>query len=341
MGGEVAPTPKPTPTATPIPIPAAEADADATRGDLAARQPSPRSRPSGGRVRSLTCYLRRVTKGRDLDGRVVVITGANIGIGLAVAEALAARGARLRLLCRSLDKAAPVVDDLRARAGHDDVHAIACDLGSLATVRTAAASLLARDEPLHLLVNNAGVAGQRGVTTDGFELHFGVNHLGHFLLTTLLLERLRASAPARIVHVASGNHYKAPGIDWELVRQPTRSITGLPEYGASKLANVLFSAELARRLAGTGVTTYAVNPGRVASNIWQRMPWPLRPLFKLTMLSTAEGAFSTIHAACDLEAESGRYFDRRGREQAPSQPARDPALAAELWSRSEAWTAGT
>ncbi|MBL0212317.1 MAG: SDR family NAD(P)-dependent oxidoreductase [Myxococcales bacterium] len=280
-----------------------------------------------------------MTKLRDLAGKVVVITGANIGIGRAVAEAMADRGARLRLLCRSLDKAAPVVEELRARAGHDDVVAIACDLGSLATVRTAATALLARDEPLHVLVNNAGVAGQRGLTTDGFELHFGVNHLGHFLLTTLLLDRLRASAPARIVHVASGNHYKAPGLDWDAVQKPTVSITGLPEYGASKLANVLFSAELARRLAGTRVTTYAVNPGRVASNIWQRLPWPFRPLFKLTMLSTAEGAFSTIRAALDLEAESGRYFDRRAREQAPSAPAQDLALASELWERSLAWTA--
>lgn len=271
----------------------------------------------------------------------MVITGANIGIGRAVAEALAARGARLRLVCRSLDKAAPVVATLRDLAGHDDVVAIACDLGRLASVREAAAALLSRDEPIHILVNNAGVAGQRGLTADGFELHFGVNHLGHFLLTTLLLDRVRASAPARIVHVASGSHYGAPGLDWDLVRRPTASISGLPEYAVSKLANVLFTAELARRLDGTGVTTYAVNPGRVASNIWQRLPWPLRPLFKLTMLSTHEGAFSTIQAATDLAAPSGRYFDRRAREQPASAPARDRALAAELWARSEAWIGRT
>ncbi|MEO7094615.1 MAG: SDR family NAD(P)-dependent oxidoreductase [Polyangiales bacterium] len=275
----------------------------------------------------------------DLRNKVVVITGANIGIGRAVAEDLAGRGARLRLLCRSLDRAAPVIADLRARCGHDDVHAIACDLGSLASVRTAAAEILAREEPLHVLVNNAGVAGQRGLTSDGFELHFGVNHLGHFLLTNLLLERLRASAPARIVHVASGNHFKAKGIDWDAVRKPTASISGLPEYAASKLGNVLFCAELARRLEGTNVTTYAVNPGRVASNIWQRLPWPIRPLFKMTMLTTQEGAFSTIRAASDLEGASGRYFDKRAREQTASAPGRDAALARELWSRSEAWVA--
>jgi NAD(P)-dependent dehydrogenase (short-subunit alcohol dehydrogenase family) len=271
-----------------------------------------------------------------------VITGANIGIGRAVARVMAERGARLRLLCRSLDKAAPVVDELRVLAGHDDVIAIPCELGRLASVRAAAAGLLARDEPLHLLINNAGVGGQRGLTEDGFELHFGVNHLGHFLLTTLLLDRLRvaarASAPARIVHVASGSHYKARGIVWDALRQPTSSITGMPEYGVSKLANVLFTAELARRLEGTNVTTYAVNPGRVASNIWQRMPWPIRPLFKLTMRSTERGAFSTTHAALAAEG-TGRYYDQRGRDTPPSAPAQDRALAAELWSRSAAWVA--
>lgn len=271
---------------------------------------------------------------RDLEGKLVAITGANIGIGRAVAEQLAARGARLRLLCRSLAKTAPVIDALRA--GGTDAEAIACDLGELASVRAAAAELLARDEPLHVLVNNAGVAGQRGQTADGFELAFGTNHLGHFLLTTLLLDRLRASGSSRIVHVASGNHYKAHAIDWAALERPTASYTGLPEYGVSKLANVLFSAELARRLDGTGVTTFAVNPGRVASNIWQRMPPPFRQLFKLTMISTEEGAYSTVRAATDLPG-SGRYFDAKARERAPNPLAQDPALAAELWRRSEAW----
>jgi retinol dehydrogenase 12 len=272
---------------------------------------------------------------RDLEDRTIVITGANIGIGLAVSRALAARGARLRLLCRSPERVAPVVREL---GEHTDVVAIRCDLGCLASVDAAATELLARDEALHVLINNAGVAGQRGITEDGFELHFGVNHLGHFLLTTRLLDRLRASAPARLVHVSSNNHYRAAGIDWAAVRGSTRSYTGLPEYSVSKLANVLFSAELARRLAGTGVTSHALNPGRVASNIWQRMPWPIRPLFKLTMLSTEQGAYSTIRAATDLEG-SGEYYDARARARPPNPIARDPDLAAELWERSERWIA--
>jgi retinol dehydrogenase-12 len=275
---------------------------------------------------------------RPLADRVVVITGANIGIGRAAAVELAQRGARIRILCRSLSKAAPVVDELRALAGHDDVHAIECDLGNLASVRTAAAAVLARDEPLHILINNAGVAGQRGATSDGFELQFGVNHLGHFLLTTLLLDRLRASAPSRIVHVASSNHRGARGFDWEAVRRPTASIAGLHEYNVSKLANVLFSAELSRRLEGSGVTSYAINPGRVASNIWQRIPWPFRQLFKLTMLTTEEGARSTLHAATSGDVVSGRYYGARCTEEKVSAEGRDEALATELWKRSEAWT---
>jgi retinol dehydrogenase 12 len=290
---------------------------------------------SAGR-RSLLDDERRRAYGprmRDLEGKIVAITGANIGIGRAVAESLAARGAHLRLLCRSLDKAAPVVDALRE---HTDVVAIACDLGRLASVREAAAELLARDEPLHILINNAGVGGQRGVTADGFELHFGVNHLGHFLLTNLLLERLRSSAPARIVHVASGSHYKARGIDWDALQAATASVSGFPEYTVSKLANVLFNAELARRLEGSGVTTYAVNPGRIASNIWQRVPWPIRPLFKLTMWSPERGAYSTTRAATDL-LTTGGYYDKFAVEQPASEPARDAALATELWNRSLRW----
>ncbi|HLL23551.1 MAG TPA: SDR family NAD(P)-dependent oxidoreductase, partial [Kofleriaceae bacterium] len=257
----------------------------------------------------------------DLHGKIVAITGANIGLGRAIARDFAARGARLRLLVRSLEKVAPLLAEL------PDATAIECDLGSLASVEAAANALLACDEPLHVLVNNAGVAGQRGVTTDGFELQFGVNHLGHFLLTNRLLDRLVASAPARIVHVASGSHFQAKGIPWDALRARTRSVTGMPEYAVSKLANVLFSAELARRLEGTGVTTYAVNPGRVATNIWQRMPWPIRPLFKLTMLTPEDGARSTIAAATELEG-TGLYYDRHARVQEASAPGRDVALAA-------------
>src|SRR5262249_36137784 len=152
-------------------------------------------------------------------------------------------------------------------------------------VRACAQTLTSSDEPLHVLINNAGLAGQRGLTASGFELAFGTNYIGPFLLTNLLLDRLRDSAPARIVNVASDSHYGAKGIDYDAVHAPTKSRTAMPEYSVSKLANVLHAQELGRRLEGSGVTTYSLHPGVIASDIWRRVPWPARPLMKLTMRS--------------------------------------------------------
>ncbi|MBO0776124.1 MAG: SDR family NAD(P)-dependent oxidoreductase, partial [Actinobacteria bacterium] len=197
---------------------------------------------------------------------------------------------------------------------------------------------LALGEPLHVLINNAGVGGQRGLTADGFELMFGVNHLGHFALTAALLDRLAASAPARVVTVASDAHYQARGIDFGALRQRTRSFTGVAEYAVSKLCNVLFSAELARRTAGRGITTYSLHPGVVASDIWRRVPWPVRPLMKARMLSTEQGARTPLYCATapELAEASGRFYDNC-RERAPSRFATGE-LARQLWDRSEAWT---
>ena len=159
------------------------------------------------------------------------------------------------------------------------------DLADLSSAQACADAFLARGEPLHVLVNNAGVGGARGLTRQGFEMTFGINHLGHFALTSALLGRLTESAPSRVVNVSSDSHYSAQGIDFEALRQPARGITGLPEYAVSKLCNVLFTQELARRTAGTGVTAYALHPGVVASDIWRRVPWPVRPLVTRRMLS--------------------------------------------------------
>lgn len=275
---------------------------------------------------------------RPLDNVVAIVTGANAGIGRATALELARRGARVFLAARSEEKTRPVVDEIARAAPATRPEFLPLDLGDLESVRRAAADFLRRDLPLPLLVNNAGVAGQRGMTKSGFELAFGTNHVGHFLFTSLLLERVKQSAPARIVTVASRAHYRASGIDFHAVRRPTRSVTGLDEYGVSKLANVLFSAELARRLAGTRVNTYSLHPGVVASNIWQRVPLPARFLMKLFMISNDEGAATTLHCATSAEAaaESGLYYDKC-RTKRPSAAARDERLARELWERSEAW----
>jgi NAD(P)-dependent dehydrogenase (short-subunit alcohol dehydrogenase family) len=241
------------------------------------------------------------------------------------------------MACRSLEKAQPVAEAIRAEAKNDAVEVVEVDLASFASIRRTAAALLARDLPIHVLINNAGLAA-RGLTADGFELVFGTNHLGHFLLTHLLLERLRASVPARIVTIASRAHYKASGIDFEAVRRPTASLTALPEYEVSKLANVLFSAELARRLGNNGITTYSLHPGVIASDIWRRIPWPLRPLALSFMSSLEDGARAVLDAAVNpaRAGETGRYYNE-GQERHPSKLAQDPELARRLWEESARW----
>ncbi|MCU1350420.1 MAG: family oxidoreductase [Acidobacteria bacterium] len=271
---------------------------------------------------------------------MALVTGANTGIGKVTARALALRGAHVFIACRSRERTEPVLAEIRTAAPQAQIEAIPLDLGDLASVRICAAELLGRGLPLHLLVNNAGVAPHRGdMSASGFELAFGVNHMGHFLLTALLLERLRESAPSRIVTVASEAHRGVRGMEWDALRRPTASATGFAEYSRSKLANVLFSAELGRRLAGSDVTTYALHPGVVASDIWRGVPAPLRALIKLFMITPERGAKTTIHCATSVEAgrETALYYER-SKIKAPSAVAQDAALARELWQRSEEWS---
>src|SRR5437588_2376457 len=273
----------------------------------------------------------------DLAGRTCLVTGANTGIGKATAQELARMGARVHLACRSEAKTRPVVEEIVSTTGNPAVTFLPLDLADLSSVRAAAQTFLDGDEALHILVNNAGVAGQRGVTADGFELAFGVNHLGHFLLAQLLLDRIVASAPARIVNVSSEGHYQAKVIDFDALRQPTRSFTGLPEYAVSKLCNVLFTQELARRLDPSAVSASSLHPGAIGSDIWRRVPWPIRPLMTLFMKSPEEGAETTIYCATapELAGTSGRYYDNC-RERDASTFA-TPELARQLWEHSEAW----
>ena len=268
-----------------------------------------------------------------------LVTGANTGIGKATALALARRGGRVYVAARSAAKGEAAVADVKAATGSESVWFLALDLADLRSVRACADAFLAREEPLHVLVNNAGIGGAHGVTKQGFELTFGVNHLGHFLLTRLLLDRLVSSAPARVVTVASDAHYGARGIDFDALRRPARGITGLPAYGVSKLCNVLFSAELARRTAGTGVHAYALHPGVVASDIWRRVPWPVRPLVTRRMLSVSDGAATSVYCATsgEVAGDSGLFYDKCAMREASA--VATPSLAAELWQRSEDWTA--
>ncbi len=273
----------------------------------------------------------------ELDNRTFLVTGASSGIGRETALELARRGARVFLASRSERKTRPVMDEIVAQTGNSRLEFLHLDLGDLASVRGCANEFLRSGEPLHVLVNNAGMAGARGTTASGFELAWGTNYVGPFLLTGLLIDRLRESAPARVVNVASIGHYRASGVDFEAVRQPTKTRTGFSEYCVSKLGNVLHAQELARRLAGTGVTTYSLHPGEIATDVWRRVPWPVRPLIKLRMQSPAEGARTPLFCATSPEvaADSGHYYDECRRTE-PSATA-TPELAGELWGQSVAW----
>jgi dehydrogenase/reductase SDR family protein 13 len=271
-------------------------------------------------------------------GRLVLVTGATSGIGQAMVEALAPRGARVVLAARSEPRARVVIDGIRAAHPSAQVEFLPLELAEFASVRRAAASLLESGRPLDVLVNNAGVAGTTGLSADGFDLTYATNHLGPFLLTELLRPALEAAPQGRIVNVSSVGHLQAKGIDWKLLQrrgEPRRS--GFQDYAVTKLMNVLHAKELARRLGHTRVTTYAVHPGGVRSNIWRALPRPLQWIIKLFLISNEAGARTQLYCATapELAGSTGRYYDKC--LEAPCNPlADDPDLAAELWRRSEA-----
>jgi NAD(P)-dependent dehydrogenase (short-subunit alcohol dehydrogenase family) len=276
----------------------------------------------------------------DLANQLFIVTGANTGIGKITAKELARAGADVVLACRSEAKTAAVIAEIQHEVPAARLTYLHLDLGDLASVRACAEAILARDQPIHGLINNAGLAGQRGLTKDGFELTWGTNHLGHYLFTRLLLDRIKQASHARIVNVASASHYQAKGIDWDAMHKPTRSVTGMHEYAISKLSNVLFTKELARRLEGTHVTTYAVHPGVVATDVWRRVPAPLRWVMKKFMITPEQGAESSLRCATDpeLAGQTGRYYDVGGKETEPNRLANDVELAGTLWTKSAEWT---
>lgn len=257
--------------------------------------------------------------------RHAVITGANTGVGRATAEALAARGFALTLACRSEARGAPVAAALGAAL-------VPLDLSDLRSVQRAAAEIARRR--VDVLVLNAGVGGARGRTAQGFELAFGVNYLGHFALTEALKHSLVPDA--RVVHVGSGSHEQVRAIDWSALTRSTRTLTGVREYAVSKLCNVLFGFELARRFAGTARRSVIADPGDVASDAYRHVPWPARALLTCGMASPAQGARTSVFCATDDEVQTGTlYADCVPRR--ASALAQDAELARELWTRSEAW----
>jgi retinol dehydrogenase 12 len=303
------------------------------------RDRAPLGYVSAGRLDSgLSRHYGCAAMGGNLVGRTILITGATSGIGKSAAFDFARRGARLILASRSETKLRAVVHEISAATGNRAVDFVPVDLSDLSAVRGCADAVNAMAGPLHVVVNNAGQAGGAGLSKDGFELTFATNHLGPFLLTLRLIDKLAASAPARIVNVASGAHRAIKAIDFDALRRPRQTFTGLHEYGVSKLANILFTKALARRLAGSGITTYVLHPGVVATDIWRRIPALVRGLMKLFMSSNDEGARTIIHCATGPEAanESGLYYEKE-RAAKPTAVAEDSALAERLWAMSAAW----
>jgi len=274
----------------------------------------------------------------ELQGKSFFVTGANSGIGRALVEALAARGGRVVLATRSEQRTRPVLSAIQSRYPTARAQWVALDVSDLGSVRGAARAFLESGQPIDVLVNNAGIAGTRALSKDGFDLTYATNHIGPFLLTSLLLPRLRESPQGRVVNVASGAHMMVKQIDWSVLeRRATPKRSALADYAVTKLMNVLHAKELARRLAGTPVTTYALHPGMVASNIWRSLPLPVQWFSKLFMLSNEQGAETPRYCATapELATTSGRYYEHN-REVQPSPLAEDPALAQELWARTEA-----
>jgi retinol dehydrogenase-12 len=272
-----------------------------------------------------------------LEQRTFLVTGANSGIGRALVEALASRNGRLVLACRSEPRTMPVLEALCDRHPGLDATFLQLDVSDLASVRSAAATFLATDHPLDVLVNNAGIAGTRALTRDGFDLTYATNHIGPFLLTNLLLPRLRESEEGRIVNVASMAHMQVKEIDWSVLARRTVAMrSGFAAYAVTKLMNILHAKELSRRLADTSVTTSALHPGAVASNIWRAVPQPLQWFVKLFMHSNEQGARTPLYCATapELRGVSGRYYNR-SREVSPNPVAESEALAGELWDRTE------
>ncbi len=270
----------------------------------------------------------------SLAGRHAVVTGATSGIGLHTALGLARLGASVALVARDREKGANTLAAAREASAGGAPSLFLADLASLAQVRRAAAELAAALPRVDILVNNAGALHMtRKVTEDGLEMTFAVNHLAPFLLTSLLLPKLRASAPARVVTVASEAHRSGP-LDFDDL-QSERGYAGMKVYGRSKLANILFSNELARRLEGSGVTSNSLHPGVVATGFgkndrgWMHL---LVTLARPFLLSPEKGARTPLHVAASpaVVNVSGRYF-KDGREASPAPYALDPAAQRRLW----------
>ncbi|KAK2706441.1 retinol dehydrogenase 12-like isoform X3 [Artemia franciscana] len=286
-----------------------------------------------------TCGVCTSTK--RLDGKTVIITGANTGIGKETAMDMALRGARVILACRNLDRANAARDEIIASTRKTNVIVKHLDLASLKSVRAFAHDILKTENRLDILINNAGLAALGPeLTEDGLDNQMQSNHFGHFLLTNMLLGLIKKSAPSRIINVASEAHRFPRKLDFDNLNFKTDGKGLFKIYGVTKLCNVLFTKELASRLKGTGTIVFCLHPGSVKTDVGRNCPlwlkcitWPFcTPFFK----SAKEGAQTTIYLAVteNLEGLSGSYFSdcKVAKE---SKLAKDEGLAKKLWEVSE------
>jgi retinol dehydrogenase 12 len=298
-----------------------------------------------------------INKEARIDGKIVIVTGSNCGIGFATVVELAKRGGKIYLACRSEEKALAAIKEIKEQSGSETVFFMKLDLSSLASIREFSKNFHEKESKLDILVNNAGVLTSGSKTEDGFEINMGVNHLGHFLLTNLLLDLLKAAAPSRIVVVSSTLH-KIGIIDKENLNAEKSYPGTWPSYAHSKLANILFTKELAKRLEGTGVTVNSLCPGAVDTDVTKNLNFVMRyeinrsykkvhkmliffhrnlmrPIMKLFYATPLKGAQTQIMLAIEPELEkmTGKYFVGC-KETEPSDKAKDEDLARWLWDRS-------
>ena len=296
-----------------------------------------------------------VLEGIDLSGKLAVVTGGSSGLGAETARALASKGAHVVITARNVEKGEAVAGDINAATGQDSVEVEALELGSLASIRAFAGRFLAKHDKLDLLINNAGVmASPQDQTDDGFELQFGANHLGHFLMTNLLVPALLKAGSARIVSLSSRAHTMSPVV-FEDIEFKERPYQKWGSYGQSKTANALFAVELERRLGAKGVHAYSVHPGVIQTELWRHMDQADFDLMEKraadrgteTKIKTVPaGAATSVYAATapELEGRGGSYLEDCGVAEVDDDPnatkgvysyAVDPQNAERLWNVSE------
>ena len=277
--------------------------------------------------------------------KIVMITGANSGIGKQTARELNRMGAKVIMLCRNEDRAKKAMEEIIADTGNDDIEILIGDLESQDSIRNAVSEFKKTHDKLHVLINNAGFLNfKEQYTAEGYEKTWAINHLGHFILTNLLLDVIRASSPARIINLSSHGHNFADENPLEDMMYENKKYKHIKAYGNSKLMNLYFTFELARRLEGTGITVNAIHPGPIRSSFGRSKnnPWWYRIGYSMSapfLKSVAKGAATSVHLATSQEGAeiSGKYW-AQCKERKPSELSYDVEMQQQLWEISEQLT---